>query len=436
MQLDVPLTPTGIPRQLVLFTNGFPYGTGEEFLESEVPFLTDQFSQVLIVPLVNPKVVPLTRSLPPRVKLVVPEYELQKTSHIIYSYVARHPFRAVRALGRAILPFRSFSRSRADFAFFVMAELITDRTFGEIQDSLDPNLETVFYAYWLHAPAQVALTTRSRLGMRSARVVSRAHRYDLYDFPGDTNGLPARDSLLHRLHAIYPVSEDGREYLAARHPQTAQKVKTERLGVFAATNSGNPDLGAATLYSCSTFAEVKRLPLLISGIAEAQHRGVSVHWVHIGDGARESREELVRLAESRLAPGTWDFIGALANTDVRDRYALSPGTAFVNVSSSEGVPVSMMEALAQGMPLIATDVGGSSELISEKIGMFPGLLPASPTASEIADRIEAIFSTSPEIYRGFVDASVAHWADRWDAVQNYTEFSALLAGEAPPTRAK
>jgi glycosyltransferase involved in cell wall biosynthesis len=51
-------------------------------------------------------------------------------------------------------------------------------------------------------------------------------------------------------------------------------------------------------------------------------------------------------------------------------------------SESEGLPVSVMEALAHGVPAVATDVGGVGELLGEGCGELvpprdPGLLAAA-----------------------------------------------------------
>ena len=43
---------------------------------------------------------------------------------------------------------------------------------------------------------------------------------------------------------------------------------------------------------------------------------------------------------------------------------------FINVSESEGVPVSIMEALSCGLPIIATNVGGVSEIVDAHVGVL------------------------------------------------------------------
>ncbi len=40
---------------------------------------------------------------------------------------------------------------------------------------------------------------------------------------------------------------------------------------------------------------------------------------------------------------------------------------FINASITEGTPVSIMEAISCGIPIIATDVGGNPEIVSEKM---------------------------------------------------------------------
>lgn len=49
---------------------------------------------------------------------------------------------------------------------------------------------------------------------------------------------------------------------------------------------------------------------------------------------------------------------------------------FLNISESEGVPFSIMEALSAGIPVMATDVGGTAEIIDDTVGR---LLPKELT---------------------------------------------------------
>nr|WP_237462713.1 glycosyltransferase [Leucobacter chromiireducens] len=229
------------------------------------------------------------------------------------------------------------------------------------------------------------------------------------------------------MDAVHPVSDNGAAYLRAKFPSFAEKVSTRRLGVAAALTPGNADQAAKLVYSCAYLHPVKRIPLLIDALAVAQARDPEIRWAHIGSSAEAGViANMERLAAEKLLPGSYEFLGNLSNEAVKETYAARPGSVFINTSSSEGVPVSVMEALAQGFPVIATDVGGNRELIATELGMFPGLLTSDPTQEEIAERILELFAAPSADYRAYADASLATWRERWSSETNYRRFSAEL----------
>ncbi|MDD0858820.1 glycosyltransferase [Arthrobacter alpinus] len=55
--------------------------------------------------------------------------------------------------------------------------------------------------------------------------------------------------------------------------------------------------------------------------------------------------------------------GAVANDEVLNFYRNHEISVFINVSTSEGVPVSIMEAISFDIPVVATSVGGTPEIV-------------------------------------------------------------------------
>ena len=139
-----------------------------------------------------------------------------------------------------------------------------------------------------------------------------------------------------------------------------------------------------TIVSCSAISPVKRVGLLLRALRELS-RSAPVQWIHFGDGPLRGQleSEIDALADDRLQV---DLRGQTANSDVMAFYLATPVDVFVNVSDSEGVPVSIMEAMSVGIPIVATDVGGVSEVVG--VGKGSGtLIDAAASADEIAEAI-------------------------------------------------
>jgi len=69
-------------------------------------------------------------------------------------------------------------------------------------------------------------------------------------------------------------------------------------------------------------------------------------------------------------------------------------------SSVEGLPLVVLEAMAQGKPVVATAVGGTPELV---VDGETGLLVPPGDAGALADALEEILR-DPELARRFGDA--------------------------------
>jgi glycosyltransferase involved in cell wall biosynthesis len=112
----------------------------------------------------------------------------------------------------------------------------------------------------------------------------------------------------------------------------------------------------------------KNLGMLIEAVAEAVARGARLRLCLLGDGPERARLE--RLAAPLLAQGRIDMPGAA--TALEHWYPRLD--AFVLPSLSEGMPMTVLEALACGCPVLASSVGAIPEVLEG----LPGcrLLPA------------------------------------------------------------
>ena len=76
---------------------------------------------------------------------------------------------------------------------------------------------------------------------------------------------------------------------------------------------------------------------------------------------------------------TCEMLGHISNPDLMQLYADSQVDLFLNSSSKEGVPVSIMEAMVRGVPTVAPDVGAIREVVLPEL-----LLPADLTPQDLA----------------------------------------------------
>ena len=129
------------------------------------------------------------------------------------------------------------------------------------------------------------------------------------------------------------------------------------------------------------LTEIKNLDLLLETAALCQKDAVPVHFAIVGDGhLRESLERRaaeLNLTDLSFAGNRKDIAPILSELDI-----------FVLTSKNEGTPLSMIEAMAAGVPVVSTAVGGVVDLagridkqedgfeIAERAVLVPTLDPA------------------------------------------------------------
>ena len=150
-----------------------------------------------------------------------------------------------------------------------------------------------------------------------------------------------------------------------------------------------------------------------------------IEWTHIG-GEKTAVSEILKFADSILKDRKnikYIFKGYLSNDDFNEYYKQEPIDCFINVSFSEGVPVSIMEALSFGIPVIATNVGGVSELVNSSNGF---LLSPNPSIEEISSAIQKYRDLDQSDKLLFRKNAYDTWDRSYNAEKNYRMFADQL----------
>lgn len=192
-----------------------------------------------------------------------------------------------------------------------------------------------------------------------------------------------------RADAIVANSEAVRSYLIQRQV-SADKVQliyngldSERFAknavrVNVVTRLGLPDRAEIKFVTivANLRHDVKNIPMLLR--AAAQVNNAHVHFIVAGEG--ELRLSLEAMAAELGVADRVHFIGSCDN--VAELLAIS--FAGVLTSKAEGFSNSLIEYMAAGLPVVATNVGGAAEVIEDGVN---GYLVASDDDKELAERL-------------------------------------------------
>ncbi len=408
---------------LLFITSAYPYYPGEQFIETEIQFLAKIFEEIYILPLDGDTSKP-HRPLPANVFLVDEIRSFRKR------YKKRLFARTIglfRALGAIIeeLKTRKQLFAKHPKAFYPL--LRTGSGAGQISSLIariiSERRPSLIYSYWL-SMGNLSVAIASERSQTTIPLVSRIHGFDLYEEIHNPPYCPFQAYMLRRQKALVPISRDGERYLNLKYPELAiNKIKTFRLGVLPNRKSKMSPDETLRIVSCSSLTPVKRVNLLLEALGFIDF---PILWTHIGDGPLmddlkgQAQALTARKGNIKLA-----FLGQISNQEVLSFYENNPVDVFINVSSSEGIPVSIMEAMSRGIPVIATAVGGTPEIVDEALGAG-FLLPQDVTPEEVAQKISHFYRIPKCEKEEMRKKAYSKWFTSFNAEKNYREFADFL----------
>ncbi len=388
---------------LVLITDSFPFGgvTEPSFVLPEIDCLSSLFERVIIVP---------TTTYDSE-----DHYDLPENVEIDPIWIEHPDWRIKMRRGRFLLnpsfwhniggkPRRTdltFAASAYAFAG-VMGKWIKAR-------SIDVG-ETLFYTFWFDFPT-VGLALLS--GKNGLHYISRAHWHDIY--ADRAPGL--RLKAVEQSCGIFSAGEAGARYLRDEMPSLAGKIAVEHLGCTKAfpevvTECHLSEEKSITFLSVARVVAQKRVDLnykFLKALAIARP-STQIRWIHVGDGELMTQlRELVALD----CPGnlTVDLRGRQDNQSVHRIYRDEKIDWSMLLSEGEGLPIMVCESLSYGVPVVATMVDGTDEIVDDDCGL---LLPADPEPEEFVRGILPYIESDFRM-KSLRDEALRKWGESFDA---------------------
>ena len=394
---------------LLILTNNFPNAplTSEGWLADEIVYSYSFFNSIYILPEINSDIhidLPKNCSV---VKLKLEKHttlnfrEILNCFYIVFSDFFEYPSK--------INFLKAFRNNLALIKYLTIKAKKISKQSSIFQSPI------IVYAYW----ADNLLTTACIMKQlyKPCKIVSRAHGFEIFEEQTKYHVVPFRKFQSRFSDKIFADSKKGYSHLLQKHPLS---------NIFTSSYVGTIDNGMAvfnenkmfTIITCSHIRNVKRLHLM-SDILE--HISFPIIWNVIGIG---SDFELVKLNNSKLPKHiVINYIGNLTNKEVLNFYKTHHANLFISLSYSEGLPVSMMEALSFGIPIMSTDVGGCIEICNDNTGI---LIPKDFDAKKVADRITE-FKNSKKNNLEFRNQCKDYWKINFNAETNYSHFSKEIA---------
>jgi glycosyltransferase involved in cell wall biosynthesis len=158
------------------------------------------------------------------------------------------------------------------------------------------------------------------------------------------------------------------------------------------------------LVSVAFLSRRKRMDLAIAAVSLLKNRGIEAALSIIGDGSERSRLE--NMVDDLKLRAQVKFVGQVASTEMP--VEMAKGNILVSASERETFGVTLVEAMALGMPVVATRSGGPESIVTSDVGR----LADDWSAEAIADSIEQIVTSGD----GFRPAAIrANCASRFSA---------------------
>ena len=404
-------------KELWLFTARFPHGTGEPFLENELPVLARRFRRIVIVPQLAD--VQGERPLPANVVVhpAMPDPMARMAPLDLLRYA--RVWRRALDLVRGSVPEQGVWRSQGATVRARLRQSLRRALHyrSTLFADFDPD-RVLLYSYWTSDQA----TALAFLQMLDPRVhfVSRMHGFDLFAERSPDGWPPMRELHLTTVERVFVVSQAGLDYLRGHYPTHADKFELARLGTR--DNGAGPwsPSDVLRIVSCSNLVPLKRVDLLLRALMQV---GRPVQWTHFGGGPEI--DGLIAMAAALPEHVRAGLMGPCPNSEVIAWYREHPVDLFVHLSASEGgVPVALQEAASFGIPLLAVDAGGVREIVGPLTGT---LLSADPTPEAIAAALDA-HRNGPHDTMAFRDQVRTVWSAGFRAEVNFGHFCDRLLG--------
>jgi len=392
---------------LNFFTAQFPYGNGETIIENELPIIVNEFDNLKIFTHTHSHTI--TRVIPQEVKVIqISQFNLKTKLSLYYKIVIVYFF--LIELFKAAN--KLFYLKKYKYWLSLLKQAALKAQHIEKNNLLLP--KAINYSYWMNDWA-LTLTFLRKKGVIN-NFVFRCGGFDIWNERHEGGYLPFRGLIYKYADKIMPNTQIAEKYIKSLklYPQKVQYkywgTTDYGLGKFEIETE-------LTIVSISNVIALKRVELIIDILKQVN---INIKWVHFGDG--NLLDDIKQKAKKISSKHKVIFKGEVPNKEIIEFFKTHTVHMLISTSSTEGLPVSMQEAISFGVPIIATNVGGVSEIVNHNTGL---LLDKNFDINKPAKFINEFNNSEFNTMSKRIEIR-EFWNKRFNAQNIYTEFSKEL----------
>ena len=195
-------------NKLLLFTAGFPFGTSEPFLKTELNYLCNHFDQITIIA-VNPES-EIRDEIPEKCSLKIFIHK-EKLFHKVYASLNIFDPLFWKELSVIVFKYKK-KINRTIIATMLMGLYRAKKIKKYITKHFDlqENTNITLYSYWCDDTALGLALIQNKYP--NIKTCSRIHGWDVYFEVNPINYLSYRHFISKQLTAIFSISEQGKNY--------------------------------------------------------------------------------------------------------------------------------------------------------------------------------------------------------------------------------
>lgn len=404
-------------KNLLLVTDGYPFNENDRpFLASEIEELNSKFNVCILA---NTDSKGKAYGFPKNISA----WKFCYGRFNVFALLMQFKHKEVRAdIAKAIKTLRG-KEAFLNVCRILLYSLRGQQVRRQMREIVEEHEIDLIYTYWCTQATVGAL--RLKKEFPRLKVITRFHGADLYNERVQEGRQPMRYFIASNADQLMFVCNKGKEYFLEEWPgDWNEHCVVTYLGTKSMKRIPVARKPKLVIVSCSNLIPLKQVNLIIEAIALAPSQ-VRIEWNHLGDGPE--REKLEELAQRKFGPMpciTWRFWGAIPHSEIEQVYQQIQPDLFITASSTEGLPVSVQEALSMGVPVIGTNVGGMEELICDGVNGF--LLPANTSPKLIYEKIEQFQTLSLLERNMFSEMAREVWQKNFDAKKNAKKFVGIL----------